>query len=201
MKKPIHYICTFLIASLLFSCQQKKKPVAVENKIDKKEFSISFDSQEEWGEHLVTILDCHACHTPKKMTDKGPVLDNSLLLSGHPAEMPLIDVDRKEMEAKGLTVARDLTEWVGPWGVSFAANLTPDDSGLGNWTEQQFIIAIRDGKSKGISSSRSLLPPMPWDMYRHMTDAELKAIFVYLQSIKPIQNLVPAPLPPVSAGQ
>ena len=45
-------------------------------------------SPEKWGEHLVTISGCNDCHTPKKMTAQGPVLDSSLLLSGHPAQMP-----------------------------------------------------------------------------------------------------------------
>ena len=40
----------------------------------------SFNSQVEWGEHLVTILDCNVCHTPKKMTERGPVLDLDLML-------------------------------------------------------------------------------------------------------------------------
>jgi hypothetical protein len=100
------------------------------------------------------------------MTDHGPVLDSSLLLSGHPAQLPAPDVNRKEMESKGLAVTGDLTAWVGPWGVSFAANLTPDATGTGNWKEEQFMYAIREGKYKGLAGSRSLLPPMPWDMYQ-----------------------------------
>ena len=67
----------------------------------------------------------------------------------------------------------------------------------GNWKEEQFILAIREGKFKGLAGGRSLLPPMPWDMYRHFTDDELKAIFAYLKSTAPINNVVPAPLPPV----
>jgi mono/diheme cytochrome c family protein len=70
------------------------------------------------GEHLVLIAGCHDCHTPKKMTDKGPVIDMSLALSGHPANMPPPDVDRAEIESKGLAVTQTLTAWVGPWGIS-----------------------------------------------------------------------------------
>ncbi|MBK9331179.1 MAG: hypothetical protein IPM96_01980 [Ignavibacteria bacterium] len=47
-------------------------------------------------------------------------------------------------------------------------------------------------------SGRTLLPPMPWEMYKHMSDDEIKAIFAYLKSLKPIKNLVPQPVPPVS---
>ena len=196
--KMLKNLLFLLVCCFLISCSETKKKVIVSQVTEsKKTNSGDFDSQEKWGEHLVTIMDCSACHTPKKMTDKGPVPDNSLFLSGHPADMPRIEIDRKEIENKGLSVAMDLTEWIGPWGVSFTANLTPDDTGLGNWSEDQFMLAIREGKSKGLSGSRTLLPPMPWEMYRHMTDDELKAVFAYLKSIKPISNVVPPPLPPV----
>lgn len=156
-------------------------------------------SQIELGEHLVLIAGCHDCHSPKKMTDKGPEIDYSRALSGHPSQMPPPDVNRADIEKKGLAVTQTLTAWVGPWGISYAANLTPDKTGIGTWQESNFINAIRQGKIKGLPNGRQILPPMPWDMYRNMTDEELKAIFAYLKSIKPIQNVVPAPVPPISA--
>ncbi len=187
----------------LSSCQDKKMngtineaSLTASSKLD----FYGFKSQVEWGEHLVLIGGCHDCHTPKKMTNHGPVLDTALFLSGHPSNMPRIDIDRKEIEAKGLAVAMDLTEWVGPWGISFAANLTPDPTGIGNWTEDQFIYALRNGTAKGIPGSRPILPPMPWEMIKYMRDDEMKAVFAYLKSIKPINNLVPAPLPPTSVA-
>jgi mono/diheme cytochrome c family protein len=152
------------------------------------------------GEHLVLISACHDCHTPKKMTAKGPEMDFSRALSGHPADMPPPDVNRKEVEEKGLAVTQTLTAWVGPWGISYAANLTSDATGIGNWTEKHFFTAIRQGKHKGLETNRMLLPPMPWDMYRNMTDEELRAVFAYLKSTKPIKNVVPAPQPPVAAA-
>jgi mono/diheme cytochrome c family protein len=158
-----------------------------------------FESQIKYGEHLVLIAGCHDCHTPKKMTEKGPEFDFSRALSGHPAKMPSPDIDRKEIETKGLAVTQTLTSWVGPWGISYAANLTSDKTGIGNWQEKNFITAIREGKSKGIPNGRKLLPPMPWEMYKNMTDEELKAVFAYLKSTKPISNTVPPPQPPVTA--
>ncbi|WP_242929187.1 c-type cytochrome [Pontibacter vulgaris] len=158
-----------------------------------------FNSQIEYGKHLVFIGGCHDCHSPKKMTEKGMEIDETMLLSGHPAKMPGPDIDRSEIEKKGLIVTQTLTAWAGPWGVSYAANLTSDKTGIGNWQEKNFIKAIREGKSKGMDNGRPLLPPMPWEMYKNMTDDELKAIFAYLKSTKPISNVVPAPKPPVTA--
>ncbi|MCJ8164170.1 diheme cytochrome c-553 [Pontibacter sp. E15-1] len=120
-----------------------------------------FESQIKYGEHLVFIAGCHDCHTPKKMTDKGPAFDMSRALSGHPAQEPIPDVNREEMERKGYSVTQTLTAWVGPWGVSYAANLTSDKTGIGNWQEKNFFTAIRQGKHKGIVDGRELLPPMP----------------------------------------
>ncbi|MBF9255792.1 c-type cytochrome [Pontibacter sp. 172403-2] len=158
-----------------------------------------FKTQEALGEHLVIIAGCHDCHTPKKMTPNGPEPDFSMALSGHPAKMPPPDVDRAEMERKGVAATQTLTAWVGPWGISYAANLTSDETGIGNWQEENFITAIRHGKYKGIESWRTLLPPMPWQSIGKMTDQELKAIFAYLKSTKPIKNVVPAAQPPLAA--
>lgn len=159
-----------------------------------------YETREAWGEHLVTVGGCNDCHTPKKMTPHGPDLDSSLMLSGHPAQMPPPDIDRKEVEQKGLAVTQTLTAWVGPWGISYAANLTSDATGIGNWDESNFIRAIREGKYKGLEAGRDLLPPMPWQMYKHLTDDELKAIFAYLKSTKPINNVPPGAQQPVSAA-
>jgi mono/diheme cytochrome c family protein len=164
--------------------------------IDKASFG-EFESQIEYGEHLVLIAGCHDCHTPKKMGPHGPELDMALMLSGHPAQMPAPDVNRKELESKGIAATSTLTAWVGPWGISYAANLTPDESGIGSWDEENFFRALREGKFKGLPDGRTLLPPMPWEMFRNMTDHEIKAIFAYLKSITPIQNIVPAPQPPL----
>lgn len=159
-----------------------------------------YNSPEAWGKHIVTVSGCIDCHTPKQMTPQGPMADSSMLLSGYHAASPDIDVDRADMERKGLVVTRDLTEWIGPWGISYSANLTSDSTGIGGWKEDQFIYALREGKTKGLPQSRPILPPMPWMEYRHMTDDELKAVFAYLKSTTPVKNVVPPPKPPVSAS-
>lgn len=205
MKNPVILVLVSICLIFLASCEKKdnsskeKAPVAVV--IDESNTYGSFNSQVEWGEHLVTILDCNICHTPKKMSAKGPVLNLDLMLSGRASGQPGLDINREEIEAKGLSVTGDLTEWAGPWGVSYAGNLTPHATGIGSWSEEQFFLAMREGKYKGLSEGRTLLPPMPWESFSHMTDDELRAIFTYLKSIKPIDNLVPAALPPLSQMQ
>jgi len=194
MKKWIVFLSIISVTAIIFyACTDTKtEPVATAA----KEGFGGFESQVKWGEHLVTISACHDCHTPKKMTAMGPVEDMSLALAGHMEGSPIPDVNRKEMQDKGLVVTGDLTTWIGPWGISFTANLTSDSTGIGNWKEDQFILAIREGKYKGIASNRGLLPPMPWPMYKNMTDDELKAIFSYLKTTRPIKNVVPPPVPP-----
>jgi len=198
MQKQIPH--AFFVLSVIIFAQCSEKKVEETSASTSTPNYDGFESQIKWGEHLVLVGACHDCHTPKKMTPMGPVLDTARWLSGHPADMPRIEINRKEIESKGLAVTGDLTEWIGAWGVSFTANLTPDDTGIGNWTEEQFMRALREGKYKGLPNSRPLLPPMPWEMYKNLTDDEIKAIFAYLKSIKPVSNVVPPPVPPTSAG-
>ena len=135
-------------------------------------------------------IGCGDCHSPKIMTDRGPVPDTTRELSGHPADQPLPPVDKSHLKTWVL-FNPIFTASVGPWGVSYAANLTSDESGIGNWTEEQWLTAIRKGKYKGMESNRDLLPPMPWPNFAKMNDDDLKAIFVYLKSTKPVKNVVP----------
>lgn len=147
------------------------------------------------GQYLVTIMGCNDCHSPKIMTPHGPDIDSAHQFSGHPASLPVSKVDAAMLQSWVL-FNQSLTAFVGPWGVSFAANITSDETGIGNWTEAQFFKAIREGKYKGMDNTRPLLPPMPWNMYRNASDEDLRAIFAYLKSTPPVENRVPAPIPP-----
>jgi hypothetical protein len=200
---PVTVIALTLITFILPQCNQKEsKPgISQSNQDAATTNNGGFASQAEWGRHLTILGGCNDCHTPKMMTSTGPQLDTSSLLSGHPSKMPPPDVNRKEMESKGLAVTQTLTSWVGPWGISYAANITSDSTGIGNWTEDQFILCLREGKFKGLPDSRQLLPPMPWQDYKYLKDDELKAIFAYLKSTKPVKNVVPAAAPPVLASK
>lgn len=143
----------------------------------------------ERGRYLVSICGCNDCHTPWKMGEKGPEPDMSRMLSGHPQGKTL-------KPAAGLADgwmyagSETNTAFSGPWGISYAMNLTPDTgSGIGIWTEDMFFRAIRLGKHWG--QSRPIMPPMPWQVYRNLTDDDLHAVWSYLRTIPPIENRPP----------
>jgi hypothetical protein len=147
----------------------------------------------ERGRYLVTAMGCNDCHTPWHLGPDGPAPDMSRMLSGHPADLALPPAPPAD-EAWPVRVAATNTAWSGPWGTSFTANLTPDpDTGLGSWTAEEFIAALRSGRHQG--RGRPILPPMPYAMIRELTDADLRAVFDYLRSIPAIRNAVPEPLP------
>ena len=150
------------------------------------------------GEYLVTIGGCNDCHTPWVMTDKGPAPDMSRMLSGHPSDVKVTPPPIEQLAEGGWvwTGFATNTAFHGPWGTTYAINLTPEPiSGMGGvWTEEMFINALRKGKHFG--ESRPIMPPMPWQAYGKMTDEDLKAVFAYLRSIPPVKNEVPAYEPP-----
>jgi len=157
--------------------------------------TISNDSLVKMGEYLVNTIGCDDCHSPKVMGPKGPEVDMSKRFSGHPADQALPKVDAAQTKSY-ILFSPGQTAYVGPWGTSYAANITSDQTGIGNWTEQQFIKAMREGKSKGLDGGRMILPPMPWLNLAKLKDQDLKAVFAYLKSTTPIENHVPSPLPP-----
>lgn len=190
--KTKSFLAISLFAAIfwLSNCQQPST-----EKLSTAEANLSKEAQVKRGEYIVSFAMCDDCHSPKTMTPNGPVVDMSRRFSGHPAEEPFDTSGMKDLVTKKFVAvfSPGLTAVFGPWGVSYAANLTPDDTGLGNWTEAQFMKAIREGKSKGMDGTRPLLPPMPWEVVRNMSDEDLKAVFAYLQSVKPIKNVVPNP--------
>jgi len=185
-------------AVVLAGCQQRPaQPVPAPTPTTTSAPAAPAQSPVERGKYLVMVGGCNDCHTPKKMGPNGPEADMTRELSGNPQTEKLAAVPPGLIAPdKWLTIVNNhLGAWAGPWGVSFAANLTSDkETGLGSWSQEMFVNAIRTGKHQG--TGRPILPPMPWYWYRNMTDDDLKAVFAYLQSLPPIKNVVPEPLPP-----
>ena len=182
-----------LSCALLVACNSKEKDKKTEELYEPVE-TIAEDPITRGG-FLVNTMGCHDCHSPKKFTEKGMELDPDRLLSGHPADETLAEYD-KETAKSYILFTMGLTSATGPWGTTFAANLTPDATGIGTWSEDQFLTAIKKGLYKGLEGSRPILPPMPVETIRFLPDEDLKAIFTYLKSIKPVENIVPAYVAP-----
>lgn len=198
MYKPLFLVG--IVAMIAAACQQQPKNEAAGASTRETYELLGYASKEAWGEHLVAISGCDDCHSPKQMTEHGPVPDPALRLSGHPASWQPAQLDRQIIEQNGYGACNPhMTAWLGPWGISYAGNLTSDATGVGNWTEENFFRAIREGKFKGLENGRMLLPPMPWPNYAKMTDAELSAIFAYLKTVPPVKNVVPSPQLPLAA--
>jgi hypothetical protein len=189
MKKKYLLIGAALTAGLLAGCIGKNSQPTTEQTILQNEETLI-----ERGKYLVTISGCNDCHSPKIMSAHGPEPDPSRLLSGHIQDEKLPPMHTNAGKDGWVNFNMNTTAAVGPWGVSFAANLTPDETGIGTWTFEQFKTAIQKGKYKGLEESRMLLPPMPWQVYKNIKEDDLKAIYVYLKSLPPINNLVPQPI-------
>lgn len=155
----------------------------------------SVDSLVARGGYLVKLMLCNDCHTPLKMGPHGPEPDTARLLSGHPQDIVLPPAPRLGPGPWIWVGAESMTAFSGPWGTSFAANLTPDpETGLGKWTAKTFIDTVRNGRHEG--AGRPLLPPMPFQYVAAATDEDLRAIFEYLRSIPKVSNRVPQPIDP-----
>ena len=184
--KPLHslfILCLVAVPGALLLLGAGSQPVSVTTPADVV----------ARGKYLVAFGGCADCHTPPKFGPHGPEPDPARWMSGHPADVQLPPPPANPGPWFAQTAG--FTAWAGPWGVSYAANLTPDtNTGIGIWTAAMFRDAMRDGKHMGVG--RNILPPMPWQALRSLTDDDLNAIFAYLKSIQPIANRVPEPLAP-----
>ncbi|NJW51580.1 c-type cytochrome [Salinimicrobium oceani] len=199
-KKSFLIFLFFSCSVVLFTgCQDKNYAEVPETPVTAA--AETQDQQVERGKYLVTTIGCADCHSPKKFGEKGPEEIEGLQLSGFQQGQELPKVDMSQLPLGYMVMNGDLTAAVGPWGTSFSANITSDETGIGNWSLEQFKTALRKGKFKGLENSRELLPPMPWFNFAHLTDEDLEAMFAYLQSTKPVENVVPAPIPPTQLAQ
>ena len=197
MRKRLHiFAALFLVAATFYivscnnSSDNQKTTASSETK------PLSQDELIKKGDYVVSTGACNDCHSPKIMTQMGPVPDSTKLLSGHPANEPMPPLGPDAGKPTGwIYMSPDITAFVGPWGISYAANLTPDSAtGIGAWTEEQFMNTLRNGKHLG--NGRPILPPMPWPDFGKKTDDDLKAVFAYLKSLPAVSNRVPGPVSP-----
>lgn len=187
-------IAGIVCASVFGACKAKVEGTAGADSTKTK----TSQSPVERGKYLVTaVAGCGDCHTPWKMGQMGPEPDMSRMLSGSPEGMIMKNpkLDMPWMAAISVT----FTSFASPMGIAYSMNLTPDSAtGLGKWDEATFKLALRNGKH--IGTGRPILPPMPWQNFKNMTDEDLGAIYAYLRSIPAIHNQVPeavmAPPPP-----
>lgn len=185
----ICYLLVAVVSGIVIACNSAKTeevtPVAA---------VASQDSLIKRGDYLVAAIGCDDCHSPKRMGPKGPELIPELRLSGFPEKGMLPPNEPAALKKGWVLMGPDLTATVGPWGTTYASNITGDSTGIGAWKEEQFIKALREGRSKGLDGARPLLPPMPWQNIGKLSDHDLKAIFAYLKSVKAVKNVVPAPV-------
>ena len=187
-----------LVVSLSFSqygCNEAK-PAAPDSVAAPK--TLSHAELLDRGKYIITAGGCEHCHSPKIFTPQGPIADSVRAFSGHPEGSPFLPIDKKALiPGNYMLFGPDMTSFVGPFGITYAANLTPDSTtGLGAWTEEVFIKTMRTGKHLGQEGGRPILPPMPWQSISNFTDEDLRAMFTYLQAIPAIKNKVPAPVSP-----
>jgi len=128
----------------------------------------------ERGAYLVEgIANCGNCHAPQEPSGAVPLTP----LSGGPAIRS-------------------------PVFTAYPPNITPDrETGIGTWTEDQVVTALREGRAP---DGRVLRPPMPVPFYRSMSDENAHAIAAYLLSRQAVARRSPAPQykfpPPASYG-
>ena len=119
------------------------------------------------GQYLVGITGCNDCHTPGALFGAP---DFNRALSG--SELG----------------------WRGPWGVSYASNITPDsETGVGTWTDAEIERALRSGVKKDGSP---VAPPMPWPDLARLTPEDMAAVIAYLRTLPPVKHKNLGPIPP-----
>lgn len=119
----------------------------------------------ERGAYMTKVMDCTGCHTTGSLAGQ-PQPDKFLAGSDIGFEIP------------GL-------------GIFYPPNLTPDSAtGLGTWSEEDIVTAIRTGVRP---DGRQLVPVMPWPSYATLTDDDARAIAAYLKSLPPVTHAAPPP--------
>lgn len=160
--KPVHNPLPETELALPVALMIKSVPKPVEGRV----VAPSPHDSVAYGKYLVTVAGCADCHTKQE--------------KGHPVE--------------GMELAGGFTLRL-PEGTVVSANITPDlETGIGSWTEDGFVSRFRQYSDYAISGAPKVTAEsftlMPWLAYSQMTDEDLRAIYRYLRTIRPITNKV-----------
>src|SRR5262245_45555173 len=124
------FMIVIAVLSVLFGCQKAEQPaakLAVQPEVKKEDLVTR-------GEYLVTVAACNDCHTPFKMGPNGPEPDMSRMLSGHPENLVMPPPSLPENSPWIMLSSGTNTAYAGPWGISYAINLNPDQNKvMGIW--------------------------------------------------------------------
>jgi mono/diheme cytochrome c family protein len=141
----------------------------------------------------MTILSLPAPTLAEAPLERGTYLMQSIVACGNCHTIQTPEGPMPGMELAGGMVIED------PAFKANVPNITPDpETGIGRWTDEQIILAIREGRRP---DGTIIGPPMPIGHYRGISDEDAKAIVAYLRAVKPVKNAVarsayPFPLPP-----
>ena len=161
-----------LIASTLFAVVAQDEDV--------NEFDMTEEEMLERGEYLSHIGACVSCHTPQQeeyLTDEISLeqLQN----------IGLRFEDTQDLENQLLAGGREFP--LGPFGVLVSPNLTPHETGLGDWTDEEIEAALRIGINP---DGRRLHPLMPYPNFFNWAESDMQALIMYLRSIPAVDNEV-----------
>lgn len=192
-------LTALVLLSILSACGSKVEPAPPKKASHHEEQEEIYRKYNiERGKRLVERGQCSQCHTPKIKTTLGYKPDKDRFLSGYDQDQELPDLPYAKImagETEKMFYTTDATVWVGRWGVSFAANLTPEpETGIGNWKEEDFIDIFRGNRH--FAEGAEVISPMPVNVYSRLGFFELRSIFIYLQTLPPVVNSVPVRIPP-----
>jgi hypothetical protein len=179
------FLVITLVSVAIAGCTQKPDPPTA---------TMYSPERLEIGQAVVEGWSCGFCHSPQIEGPDGKLMpDPKRLMSGHPAdeEVPTVpDMIISSPEWMEFLDNLDSTVWATDDMLVFSANLTPDDdTGIGTWTEVEFVETIREGRHRGIE--RRIKYPMPWRELSELSDEELLSVYEYLMTLEPVNNKVP----------
>ncbi len=129
-----------------------------------------------YGAYMTNAAGCTECHTPQ---ENGAPIMSKYMAGGFPFQLP-------------------------GFGVVISANITPDQSGIGSWSEDQFVERFKYYGKEGYVAhkvnEREFQSVMPWTMYARMEEEDLRAIYQYLQTIEPVEHVMQRFTPEESSG-